>query len=126
MIRVLGDKFISVATLVWVSILSATVADLGSSILVGECCLGTIAATGFFFSYKWRGGENLCNKDCLGVCPVFCCFFYCFTSCSAVCLSGFIDLSGIFWGDALSRSEEFGFVYYIGKVGEVTGSGMMY
>ena len=48
--RVLGDKFMSVATLVCVSILSATVADLGSSTLVGEFYLGTFAATGFFFS----------------------------------------------------------------------------
>ena len=126
--RVLGDKFISVATLVCVSILSATVADLGSSTLVGEFYLGTFAATGFFFSQKLRGGDNLCTSNCcLGVCPVcFCCFFYCCTSYSAVCLSGFIDLSGIFWGDVRLCSEEFGFVDYIGKVGEVTGSGMMY
>lgn len=48
--RVLGDKFISVATLVCVSILSATVKDLCSSTLVGEFYLGTFAAAGFFFS----------------------------------------------------------------------------
>jgi hypothetical protein len=48
--RVFGDKFISVATLVCVSILSATVKDLCSSSLVGEFYLGTFEAAGFFFS----------------------------------------------------------------------------